>query len=734
MPKETKCVYEFGSYRLDSAERFLYRQEQPIPLPPKVIDTLLVLVENSGRVVEKAVLMETVWPDVVVEENNLTQNVSLLRKTLGDSGDNRQFIETIPRRGYRFIAPVKIVAPAKIVQASPDRTATEAPLGRDALEPPGTMYRERRGLLFAVLGVSAALIFGAIFVAGRPSTAPAPILRQLTTNSVELPLSAGAISPDGKYLAYADPAGLHLKLLKTGETHVLPSPADLAITTVGWFPDSASLLVSGLAKQDSRSGIWKLSLLNEEPRKLWNDGAQAVASPDGSQIVFLTAAFRQLWLMGANGENPHAILTAKPSEGLAKPAWLPTGERIAYASIYDGPQDASGKTVHHIDLESVDRHGTSPIRVAFDPGLTGGILLPGPRLLYALRSGLIADWGETTLWEWQTDLSSKHPRGKPHRVSAFGGGVSPFDFSATSDGRQLVFLKGEPQNDVYVAELEQNGKSLRDSRRLTLDDHNDFPWAWTLDSRAVFFSSDRNGNMDIFRQFLDSQIAQPIVATPQDEMGPTVTPDGEWYLYIVMPEGWTSTVTRPLSWMRIPAKGGVPRDVFGAPQAGEIECALPPSKVCVFTEHRGNDLIVWSLDPEKGKGGELGRTIGGSHPLLRSGLSPDGSRLAVTLPDRIRILSLGPNGTGANKLKDIFAAGWTGFNWVRWAPDGKGLYVACWPTGRTVIGYLDFDGHKWPLIETPGESGTAVFPSPDGRRLAFSRWSSANNAWMMERF
>src|SRR5262245_54447039 len=100
MAQQIKGSYEFGSYRLDSGDRLLYRDNQPVPLPPKVIDTLLVLVENSGHVVEKTVLMEKIWPDVTVEENNLTQNVSLLRKTLGAAGDERGFIETIPRRGY----------------------------------------------------------------------------------------------------------------------------------------------------------------------------------------------------------------------------------------------------------------------------------------------------------------------------------------------------------------------------------------------------------------------------------------------------------------------------------------------------------------------------------------------------------------------------------------------------------------------------------------------------------
>src|ERR1700722_446670 len=108
--------------------------------------------------------------------------------------------------------------------------------------------------------------------AGRPPVAPAPVLRQLTTNSAELPLAAAAISPDGKFLAYADPAGLHLKLLKTGDTRALPSPAELTIVSVGWFPNNSELVVSGVAKPGGESAIWKLGLQNVAPRKLWNDG------------------------------------------------------------------------------------------------------------------------------------------------------------------------------------------------------------------------------------------------------------------------------------------------------------------------------------------------------------------------------------------------------------------------------------------------------------------------------
>ncbi|HKP84857.1 MAG TPA: winged helix-turn-helix domain-containing protein [Blastocatellia bacterium] len=107
MSEQPKHFYEFGRFRLSVAERLLLRDREVVPLTPKVFDILLMLVENSGHIVSKDVLMKKVWPDSFVEEGNLTQNVSLLRKALGEGQNGHQYIETIARRGYRFIASVQ---------------------------------------------------------------------------------------------------------------------------------------------------------------------------------------------------------------------------------------------------------------------------------------------------------------------------------------------------------------------------------------------------------------------------------------------------------------------------------------------------------------------------------------------------------------------------------------------------------------------------------------------------
>jgi DNA-binding winged helix-turn-helix (wHTH) protein len=109
MDKKESRLYEFDLFCLDASERVLLYDMQEVPMTPKVFETLLLLVENSGHVVGKEELLKTIWPDSIVEESSLSQNIFHLRKALGDGSDGRRFIETIPKRGYKFIAPVKVV-------------------------------------------------------------------------------------------------------------------------------------------------------------------------------------------------------------------------------------------------------------------------------------------------------------------------------------------------------------------------------------------------------------------------------------------------------------------------------------------------------------------------------------------------------------------------------------------------------------------------------------------------
>src|SRR5687768_14017549 len=125
LSEEKSRLYEFGPFRLDSARRLLLRDDEPIGLTAKAFDILLVLVERSGRIVAKEDLIKRVWPDVVVRESTLAQNIFTLRKTLGEDSHENRFIETVPKFGYRFVADVREVTDYDVALAGREQTTSE---------------------------------------------------------------------------------------------------------------------------------------------------------------------------------------------------------------------------------------------------------------------------------------------------------------------------------------------------------------------------------------------------------------------------------------------------------------------------------------------------------------------------------------------------------------------------------------------------------------------------------
>jgi DNA-binding winged helix-turn-helix (wHTH) protein/TolB-like protein len=147
MPQTDKPIYRFGPFRYDSGQRLLFRDEAVVPLAPKVAETLRVLLERHGTVLAKADIMAEVWPDTTVEEIGLARNISQLRKSLGDENELGKYIETLPKRGYRFVGSVVEDGPGGQIESPPAAT-------------PRTFWRMGRFLLAAGLLV---LIFGFIY-------------------------------------------------------------------------------------------------------------------------------------------------------------------------------------------------------------------------------------------------------------------------------------------------------------------------------------------------------------------------------------------------------------------------------------------------------------------------------------------------------------------------------------------------------------------------------------------
>jgi DNA-binding winged helix-turn-helix (wHTH) protein len=182
MSKPSKSLYQFGPFSVDAAERVLLRDGRPVALPPKAFELLLVLVENSGHLLEKDELMQRLWPDTFVEEANLSNNISLLRKALALDKEH-QYIETVPRRGYRFVAEVEELSadPEELIVEERARTTfTLAEETTDSVQRarpllPGSRARRRAGWGMAAVALLAGVAAAAYYYWNRPAAAPAPI-------------------------------------------------------------------------------------------------------------------------------------------------------------------------------------------------------------------------------------------------------------------------------------------------------------------------------------------------------------------------------------------------------------------------------------------------------------------------------------------------------------------------------------------------------------------------------
>lgn len=486
--------------------------------------------------------------------------------------------------------------------------------------------------------------------------------------------------------------------------------------------------------------IWVISTLSGDIRKVRDDATGATPSPDGLRLAFLNGTGTEIWITGLEGQEPRRVAATDPEFRFTRVEWSSDGRRLTYMKYRQGGTEAV--------LESIAAKGGGLETLISDQRIRDFCLLPDGTVLFARWES--PHQMASNLWDLTVDPLSGRPVGQPRRITDWSG-FSITYLSASANGQRVSFIRSRPQSDVYLGDLKEKDTRLDSVRRLTLDDSIDWPGGWDRQGQAILFYSDRNGNLDLFRQNIGQRNAETIVAGPEEERGPQLSPDGAWILYWTWPEAQGAIPPKSGRLMRLPISGGSPEVVLevrgypGSAQVGhtldpvglssmgfpDFRCGSRPGTPCVLAEVEGGQLVFSEFDAVHGRGRQLFRP--NTSPLDAFwDLSSDGNRIALgrTEMEHGGILIFGVDG---GHPVPVLLSNWRHLKSVAWSADGKSLFATSWASHHTSLLHATLNGQTQ-VLHTSSIYLERPLPSPDGRHLAFAEVTCESNAWMITNF
>ena len=475
----TQTDYEFGGFRLDTVLQVLVAGSgEPIVLPARAYDALRYLVERAGELVDKPSLMRAVWPNTVVEENNLNQCILALRKALGETAGERRFILTVPGRGFKFVAAVRpVYASRALAIADEPVLLPDAGSTTPDLAPAQQRLRPRHLLMGLALlaAVSAATVF---FMAQRARPVTSPNEYEALTDLGDS-ATAPALSPDGKMLtfigggsSFLSEGQVYLKLLPDGEPVRLTNvPGPIFAPT--FIAQGARVAYTFVQKQNDLLSwdTWTVPVTGGEPALLLSNAA-ALSSIGAHQTMY--SEMRGGLHMG--------IVTSADDRRAERDIYFPGHERGMAHYSYLSPDRRSVLVVE------MDRAGEwQRCRVVpFDGGSPGIQVGPAGRCKSAAWSPdgkwmyFAADvGGHSHLWRQQ------YPRGDAQQITF--GPTEEEGVAVAPDGRSLVTSLGQLRFAIWLHDA--SGE-----RRLTNENVALAPWLSSDARRLYFLSAQSSGD------------------------------------------------------------------------------------------------------------------------------------------------------------------------------------------------------------------------------------------------
>lgn len=718
-------IYRFGPFRLETSERVLSKEGTPVQLTPKAFDILLLLVRDHGRLVSKDRLMDAIWPDTYVEEKTLTQNIFTLRKVLGPDREGRHYIETVPKHGYRFRAEVETVsrpedqgtekkplaefpvdASAKEFEAAVKERANVGPQSlsaqsitlvpqfpanqvahlSEARQTTRSVSRAVNQRLIVLVFLALVIAVAAYFLISKfyfqrggqlADSAFRKISIARLTNGAGI--HALALSPDGKYVAYAairgDLQSLFIRQVETTSAVEIVPAAPVGYRGITFSHDGAWVYYVTVEKDSFVGTLYRVPLLGGTPQKVLPEsvGSRVEFSPDGKQVAFVhwtdsSHTALKVANVDGTGERQLALLDYEDGFSINGPAWSPDGKTILTPT-----QSYNGK-----------RPYASLIAVNVEDAKTQTLL--GGRWNWIGQVTWLTDGSGVVLTAWNNDsevMSDQiwlmtYPAGETRRLTNDVNGY--LGVSVSADARVIAASESVPAKNFWVAP----GGDWTEARKITNGSgelySERFGLAWTPDGRIVY-SNRQSGNPDIWIMKADGTEQKQLTFDTGADLQPALAPDGRSIIFV------SSRTGKDQLW-RMDLDGSNPRLLTGT-EGVQFPSVSPDGEWVFYQGYIQGKSYLWRVP------------IGGGDPVqltseiaLLPAVSPDGTQIACLLPNdapgpaKLTLLSA----LDGHIIKQFAALVQRSTPALRWSPDGRSLTYVVTRQGVSNIWSQPLDG------------------------------------------
>lgn len=612
MSLQNKQFYEFADFRVDLREKVLSQDGTPVPLTPKVFDTLYILIENSGHLLERDFLINKIWQESFVEESNLTFNIKMLRKALGDDAANPQFIETIPKRGYRFIGKVNKTSGEMDNAKSPSQLNEDNQTG-DASPKPRKFPIPVIALAFMIIGTIGVGVWylRSMRFASRVPVLNSPFISEkLSTNGKVM---HAVISTDGKSVVYTNGTGsdkesIWLRQLESGSNVELIPPSDDIYAGIALSPDGRVLYFVRRPKSETRTAVYRVSIFGGVPERIIEEPQGWISiSPDGTRISFVRCYFRDdefcsLWIADSgDGKNEKKLVSFSRPTRIGDSEFAPDLKSIVFA--FGQSENAANEFgLMEVDVESGAQREITKERffniknLAWLPDKSG-LLITASRIpnknfriwQVSLDSGKAEPMTNDSESYSSLSLDKDASRLVSTQVKQdfrlyLSGLENPSSKTILADATlanftsvdRIVFSSTMSGNDE-IWSINADGSGQRQLTNIKADDRQPIG---SPESGSIFFASNRTGEIHIWKMNADGS-DQTQITQKQGGFPISVSRDGEWVYYH---HGKSRTLWRAA------AKGGEEQSVF---EKGKYYFAVSPDgSQFAYSERKGEVVIL----------------------------------------------------------------------------------------------------------------------------------------------